>query len=127
MADRQGRESMTMTIRSNIEKVLENAEALNPELNSFLSIERAHALTRAAELEKSGDNLPLKGRPIAIKDVICTKDIQTTCGSRMLFNYKPQYDATAIKRLNAAGAVIVGKTNMDEFAMGSSNENSAFG
>jgi len=79
-----------MTIRSNIEKALSNAETLNSELNSFLSIERDHALTRAAELEKSGDSLPLKGLPIAIKDVICTKGIQTTCGSRILFNYKPQ-------------------------------------
>jgi len=118
---------MTMTIRSSVEKVLDSAAALNPELNSFLSIERDHALNRAAELENSSDSLPLKGLPIAIKDVICTKGIQTTCGSRILFNYKPQYDATAVKRLNNAGAVIVGKTNMDEFAMGSSNENSAFG
>jgi aspartyl-tRNA(Asn)/glutamyl-tRNA(Gln) amidotransferase subunit A len=116
-----------MTIRSNIEKVLGNAVALNPALNSFLSVERDHALARADLLDASGDNLPLKGLPIAIKDVICTKGMQTTCGSRILFNYKPQYDATAIRRLNEAGAIVVGKTNMDEFAMGSSNENSAFG
>ena len=116
-----------MTIRSNVEKVLHNAESLNPELNSFLSIERDLALSRAEMLDRTDGDLPLKGLPIAIKDVICTKGMQTTCGSRILFNYKPQYDATAIKRLNDAGAVIVGKTNMDEFAMGSSNENSAFG
>jgi aspartyl-tRNA(Asn)/glutamyl-tRNA(Gln) amidotransferase subunit A len=117
-----------MTIRSNIEKVLDNAEALNGELNSFLSIEREYATRVSDELDRSDDNnLPLKGLPIAIKDVLCTKGMQTTCGSRILFNYKPQYDATAIKRLKEAGAVIVGKTNMDEFAMGSSNENSAFG
>ena len=127
MADRQGREPIDMTIRAKVEKVLDSAEALNPELNSFLTIEREHALKRAAELDGASNSLPLKGLPIAIKDVICTKGIQTTCGSRILFNYKPQYDATAIKRLNAAGAVIVGKTNMDEFAMGSSNENSAYG
>ena len=116
-----------MTIRSTVEKVLDNAEGLNPQLNSFLSIERDYALNRADELDLLSDEMPLKGLPIAIKDVICTRGMQTTCGSRILFNYKPQYDATAIKRLNAAGAVIVGKTNMDEFAMGSSNENSAFG
>jgi aspartyl-tRNA(Asn)/glutamyl-tRNA(Gln) amidotransferase subunit A len=116
-----------MTIRSKIEKVLESAERLNPQLNSFLSIEHEHALRRADELDANNSELPLKGLPIAIKDVICTKGMQTTCGSRILFNYRPQYNATAIDRLNAAGAVIVGKTNMDEFAMGSSNENSAFG
>jgi len=116
-----------MTIRSNIEKVLDNAEKLNDELNSFLSIERDQALSRADELSDSDGVLPLKGLPIAVKDVLCTKGMQTTCGSRILFNYKPQYDATAVTRLKDAGAVIVGKTNMDEFAMGSSNENSAFG
>jgi aspartyl-tRNA(Asn)/glutamyl-tRNA(Gln) amidotransferase subunit A len=116
-----------MSIRSNIEKALDAAELLNPELNSFLSIEREYALTRADELEKTDGDLPLNGLPIAIKDVLCTKGMQTTCGSRILSGYKPQYDATAITRLKEAGAVIVGKTNMDEFAMGSSNENSAYG
>lgn len=127
MVYRRGQWPLNMTIRSNIEKVLDKAEALNPELNSFLSIEREYALGRADDLDKADGELPLKGLPIAIKDVLCTKGMQTTCGSRILLNYKPQYDATAISRLNNAGAIVVGKTNMDEFAMGSSNENSAFG
>ncbi len=116
-----------MSIRENIEKTLTNAEKLNGELNSFLSIEREYAMKRADEVEKDGNEKPLRGVAIALKDNICTKDLQTTCGSRILYNYKAHYDATATTRLNEAGAVIVGKTNMDEFAMGSSNESSAFG
>ncbi len=114
-------------IRATVEKALDNAERLNGQLNSFLSIERDHALLRAAELETREDYLPLKGYPIAIKDNICTRGLPTTCGSRILQNYKAHYNATAIERLNEAGAVVIGKTNMDEFAMGSSNESSAFG
>ncbi|HEY8559828.1 MAG TPA: Asp-tRNA(Asn)/Glu-tRNA(Gln) amidotransferase subunit GatA [Pyrinomonadaceae bacterium] len=117
-----------MTIRETIEKTLDNAEKLNGELNSFLSIEREYATARASEIEKdSSDEKPLRGLAIALKDNICTKDLQTTCGSRILNNYKAHYDATATRKLTDAGAVIVGKTNMDEFAMGSSNESSAFG
>jgi aspartyl-tRNA(Asn)/glutamyl-tRNA(Gln) amidotransferase subunit A len=116
-----------MTIRETIEKTLDNAEKLNGELNSFLSVEREYALTRAAEVEKDGGEQPLRGVAIALKDNICTKDLQTTCGSRILHNYKAHYDATATRKLTEAGAIIVGKTNMDEFAMGSSNESSAFG
>ncbi|MEQ1923595.1 MAG: amidase family protein, partial [Pyrinomonadaceae bacterium] len=116
-----------MSIVSNIEKTLDNAEKLNGELNAFLSIEREHALSRAAELDaEPGDRL-LEGVAIAVKDNICTKGMRTSCGSHILNNYKAHYDATAIKRLNEAGAVMIGKTNMDEFAMGSSNETSAFG
>src|SRR4051812_34879818 len=115
-------------IKSNIEKTLTNAEKLNGELNSFLSIEREYATRRADEVEKdSSGEKPLRGVAIALKDNICTKDLQTTCGSYILHNYKAHYDATATKRLTEAGAIIVGKTNMDEFAMGSSNESSAFG
>ncbi len=114
-------------IKTNIEKVLKNAERLNDELNSFLSIERDHASKRAADLESNPADLPLKGIAIAVKDNICTEGMRTSCGSRILHNYKAQYNATAIDRLNAAGAIIIGKTNMDEFAMGSSNESSAFG
>ena len=115
-----------MSIRTNIQAVLDNAEKLNPQLNSFLSIEREHALARADYLESDSDTR-LNGLAIAVKDNICTKGLRTSCGSRILGNYKAQYDATAIRRLNEAGAIVVGKTNMDEFAMGSSNESSAFG
>lgn len=108
----------------NISKVLDNAERLNPELNSFLSIEREHAEARVSAV---ADDARLGGLAIAVKDNICTKGLQTTCGSRILRNYRAQYDATAIGRLNDAGAIVIGKTNMDEFAMGSSNESSAFG
>ncbi len=116
-----------MSINSSIETALANAEKLDPQLNAFLSIEREHATARAAELDAAGGSTPLNGLAIAVKDNICTKGLQTTCGSHILHNYKAQYDATAISRLNAAGAVVIGKTNMDEFAMGSSNESSAFG
>jgi aspartyl-tRNA(Asn)/glutamyl-tRNA(Gln) amidotransferase subunit A len=113
-----------MSLQKTISTTLDNAERLNPELNSFLSIEREHAETRAKEVTSS---TRLSGLPIAVKDNICTKGLQTTCGSRILHNYRAHYDATAIKRLNDAGAIVIGKTNMDEFAMGSSNESSAFG
>lgn len=106
---------------------MDNAERLNPELNSFLSIERNHADERLSQIESNKDELPLRGLAIAVKDNICTKGLQTTCGSRILHNYRAHYDATAIKLLNDAGAIVIGKTNMDEFAMGSSNESSAFG
>lgn len=114
-------------IKTSIEKTLDNAERLNGELNSFLKIEREYALRRAEEVEESGGEQTLKGFAIAVKDNICTTFSQTSCGSRILGDYRPQYNATAIEKLLGAGAVVVGKTNMDEFAMGSSNENSAFG
>ena len=115
-----------MSIRSDIEKVLSDAEKLNPQLNSFLSIETERSLTRAAELDAGGESR-LGGLAVAVKDNICTKGMRTSCGSHILHNYTAHYDATAIKRLSGAGAIIVGKTNMDEFAMGSSNESSSFG
>ncbi|MGI8556597.1 MAG: Asp-tRNA(Asn)/Glu-tRNA(Gln) amidotransferase subunit GatA [Pyrinomonadaceae bacterium] len=117
-----------MSIRSDIEKTLDNAEKLNKTLNCFISIEREKSLARAAALEKnSSENQTLRGVAVAVKDNICTRGMQTTCGSRILGNYYPQYDATAVEKLYEAGAVIIGKTNMDEFAMGSSNETSAYG
>lgn len=114
-------------IRIEIEKVVSNAEKLNSTLNAFLSIDRAYALSKAEELANASFHGKLYGVPIAIKDNICTSWTQTTCASRILSGYRPQYNATAVDRLISKGAVIIGKTNMDEFAMGSSNENSAFG
>lgn len=106
-------------------------EARNPELNAYLALtpERARRQTEKIDaLVAQGAPLPpLAGVPIAIKDVISTRGTKTTCGSKILENYIPPYDATAVERLEAAGAVILGKTNCDEFAMGSSNENSAYG
>ncbi len=103
----------------------------NQELNAYLTLseERAYAQAdRMDALVAAGKPLPvLAGVPIAIKDVISTHGVRTTCGSKILENYVPPYDATAVERLEAAGAVILGKTNCDEFAMGSSNENSAYG
>src|SRR5271168_3824540 len=105
--------------------------ARNGELNAYLALsqERAYAQAdRVDALVAAGKPLPaLAGVPIAIKDVISTRGIRTTCGSKILENYVPPYDATAVERLEAAGAVLLGKTNCDEFAMGSSNENSAYG
>ncbi|MGB7283474.1 MAG: Asp-tRNA(Asn)/Glu-tRNA(Gln) amidotransferase subunit GatA [Candidatus Acidiferrum sp.] len=103
----------------------------NPELNAYLTLseDRAYAQAdRVDSLVASGKPLPaLAGVPVAIKDVISTRGVRTTCGSKILEHYVPPYDATAVVRLEAAGAVILGKTNCDEFAMGSSNENSAYG
>ncbi len=110
-----------------VKKSLDWAEKLNPQLNAFLTIERDYALKRAAEVERSAIDSPLRGLPIAVKDNICTRFSQTSCGSAILGDYHPPYNATAVDKLEAAGAIIIGKTNMDEFAMGSSNESSAFG
>jgi aspartyl-tRNA(Asn)/glutamyl-tRNA(Gln) amidotransferase subunit A len=105
--------------------------ARNPELNAFLELseERAYAQAdRIDALVAGGKPLPpLAGVPIAVKDVLSTRGVRTTCGSKILEHYIPPYDATAVERLEAAGAVLLGKTNCDEFAMGSSNENSAYG
>src|SRR5580704_2466751 len=107
------------------------AEAENPKTNAYLSFSPERALAAAKATDKKiaagEDPGPLAGVPIGVKDVILTRGLRTTCGSKMLANYIPPYDATAVIRLEQAGAVILGKTNCDEFAMGSSNENSAFG
>jgi aspartyl-tRNA(Asn)/glutamyl-tRNA(Gln) amidotransferase subunit A len=105
--------------------------ARNPELNAFLTLSEERAYAQADRIDAlvaaGGPLPPLAGVPIAIKDVLSTRGIRTTCGSKILEHYVPPYDATAVERLEAAGAVLLGKTNCDEFAMGSSNENSAYG
>jgi aspartyl-tRNA(Asn)/glutamyl-tRNA(Gln) amidotransferase subunit A len=103
----------------------------NGELNAYLTLSEERAYAQADRVDvmvAKGEALPpLAGVPIAIKDVLNTRGVRTTCGSKILENYIPPYDATAVSRLEAAGAVLLGKTNCDEFAMGSSNENSAYG
>jgi aspartyl-tRNA(Asn)/glutamyl-tRNA(Gln) amidotransferase subunit A len=103
----------------------------NSELNAYLTLSPERAYAQADRIDAAiarGETLPaLAGVPIAIKDVISTRGVRTTCGSKILENYVPPYDATAVERLDKAGAVILGKTNCDEFAMGGSNENSAYG
>lgn len=112
-------------------EALRFAEAENPKTNAYLTFSREVAESAArdvdARIARGEDPGLLGGVPIAVKDVISTKGVRTTCGSKMLEHYVPPYDATSVERLKAAGAVIVGKANCDEFAMGSSNENSAFG
>src|SRR5690242_2538112 len=115
--------------RQNVEFAVEAAGRLNETLNAFLEIDREGALQHAAEIGKSAteNGRALAGVPVAVKDNICVRGMQASCGSRILGDYHPPYNATVIERLINAGAIVIGKTNCDEFAMGSSNENSAFG
>src|SRR5829696_5052383 len=113
--------------RQTVEFSITAAERLNETLNAFLEIDRDGALRRATEIETSGSAGALSGIPVAIKDNICVRGMQASCGSKILGDYHPPYNATVIERLTKAGAVVIGKTNCDEFAMGSSNENAAFG
>jgi aspartyl-tRNA(Asn)/glutamyl-tRNA(Gln) amidotransferase subunit A len=113
--------------RKQVEFSINAAERLNDTLNAFLEIDREGALKRAEELERAAAPGPLAGIPIAVKDNICVRGMQASCGSKILGDYHPPYNATVIDRLKTAGAIVIGKTNCDEFAMGSSNENSAYG
>ena len=110
---------------------LDRVEATNHTINAFLSVDRDGALAKAEAVDTAraqGKPLgPLAGLPVAVKDVLCTTDQKTTCASKMLKTFEPPYDADVVRRLREADAIILGKTNMDEFAMGGSNENSAYG
>ena len=99
----------------------------NAELNAFVTLNEEESLKKANNLDNSSGSGSLAGIPIAQKDLFCTKDLRTTCGSNMLSNFIPPYSATVIENLENAGCISVGKTNMDEFAMGSSNETSFYG
>ena len=110
--------------------MLQRIKAHDAKLNSFISVTEEQALAQARAADEriaAGDAGPLTGIPIAHKDIFCTLGVRTSCGSRMLADFVSPYDATVVSRLQQAGAVMLGKTNMDEFAMGSSNETSYFG
>jgi aspartyl-tRNA(Asn)/glutamyl-tRNA(Gln) amidotransferase subunit A len=105
-------------------------ERLNPGLNALITLTEERALAAATDADRrrrAGDTAPLLGIPLIHKDIFCTEGVRTTCGSRMLENFVAPYDATVVERLHAAGAIMLGKANMDEFAMGSSNETSYYG
>src|SRR5215469_14258419 len=128
---RSALEAKKISARELAEEFLSRIERRNSDLNAYLTSSPERAYAQADRIDRAVANrepLPsLAGVPIAIKDVISTRGLRTTCASKMLERYVPPYDATAVERLDQAGAVFLGKTNCDEFAMGGSNENSAYG
>src|SRR5688500_14855260 len=112
------------------EGYLRRIDERDSEVGAFLRVDRQRALAQAEDVDRrrrQGSPVGrLAGMPVAVKDVLCTRGEPTTCGSRMLEDFRPPYDATVVARLKAADAVLIGKTNMDEFAMGGSTENSAY-
>lgn len=120
-----------VTVKEALEAVFVQIDKSEERINSYVNLYREEAFQKAEEAQKKIDagelTGPLAGVPVAIKDNICTKGMTTTCSSKILYNFVPTYTAQAVENLEAAGAVIIGKTNMDEFAMGSTTETSAFG
>ena len=119
-----------VTIKEVLDSVYKRIEETEPKVGAYITLTKDRAYKRAEELQAKLDNGEdigvLGGVPIAIKDNICTKNVKTTCASKMLENFEPIYNATVIEKLEEAGAIMIGKTNMDEFAMGSSTESSYF-
>lgn len=120
-----------VSVEEAVQAAIDAIEKKEESVHSFVTVDKEGALTRAKEVQKLIDDEtlsgPLAGVPVAIKDNMCTKGLLTTCSSKILYNFLPTYTAEAVERLEKAGAVIIGKTNMDEFAMGSTTETSAFG
>ncbi len=113
-----------------VESVYKRIDAVEGRVHAYITLMKEHAFAEATKADrciKEGNVRALTGIPIALKDIVCTKNFLTTCGSHILYNYIPPYDATVVEKLKEAGAVFTGKTNMDEFAMGSSTETSYFG
>jgi aspartyl-tRNA(Asn)/glutamyl-tRNA(Gln) amidotransferase subunit A len=124
---RRGHRSATSVLEEHLARIAER----EPQVHAFNFVMEPQARTRAGEIDRlvaaGKDPGPLAGVPVALKDLLCTRGVPTTCSSRILANWVPPYDATVVQKLTGAGAVLIGKTNMDEFAMGSSTEHSAFG
>ena len=120
-----------VSVKEAVQASLDTIEAKDEALHSFVTVDAERALARADEVQKGIEDGtytgPLAGVPAAVKDNICTENLLTTCSSKILYNFVPPYSAQAVCNLNAAGGVILGKTNMDEFAMGSTTETSAYG
>ena len=120
-----------VSVREAVDAVLARAEEAEPVINSYVTLDREGAYAQADEIQKKIDagelDSPLAGVPVAVKDNMCIRGQLTTCSSKILSNFKPTYTAEAVENLRKAGAVIIGKTNMDEFAMGSTTETSYYG
>ena len=120
-----------ISVKEAVQASLDQVEAGEKKYNCYVTVDPEGALAQAEAIQKKIDDGeltgPLAGVPMAVKDNICTKGLKTTCSSKILYNFVPPYDAEAADHLKKAGAVILGKTNMDEFAMGSTTETSAFG
>src|SRR4051812_49669993 len=127
LAARDAIRSKAISSTELVRKALDRIHRLDRRLHAFNTIFSERALHQAREVDQGQRGGELAGVPVAIKDNLCTTFGTTTCSSKMLSNFRSPYDATVTRRLEAAGAIIIGKTNLDEFAMGSSTENSAFG